>query len=98
MTKLEAQMMASAQAGRRAVDQLKALLPGSGAPYVVAALAAFDRFESVNADILALSRRNSDVRSLALSLGRRRMVTAVCDDQLAALEHALAGHDNRATR
>ena len=98
MTKLEAQMMTSAQSGRRTVDQLKMLLPPSGAPHVTAALAALDRFESINADIIMLSWRNSDVRSLALSLGRRRMVTAVCDDQLGALEHALAGHDNIATR
>ena len=45
-----------------------------------------------------LSRRNSEVRSQALSLGRKRTVIAVCDDQLRALEEALAGHEIRATR
>jgi hypothetical protein len=44
----------------------------------------------INDEIVALSRRNSNVRSLALSLGRKRVVVAECDDQLTALEQALA--------
>ena len=53
---------------------------------------------AVNDEIVALSRRNSNVRSLALSLGRKRMVTAECEDELRALEEALAKHEFTATR
>lgn len=45
-----------------------------------------------------LSRRNSDVRSLALSLGRKRTVMAVCEDQLRTLDDALAKHQFTAAR
>jgi hypothetical protein len=63
-----------------------------------AATEALDRFEKINAELVTLSRRNSNVRSLALSLGRKRTVTALCDDQLRALEEALAKHAFSATR
>jgi hypothetical protein len=49
-------------------------------------------------EIAALSRRNSNVRSLALSLGKKRTVTAECSDLLRALEETLARHHFAATR
>ncbi len=52
----------------------------------------------INDEIVTLSRRNSNVRSLALSLGRKRTVTAECADDLRALEQALAKHEFSATR
>ena len=44
-----------------------------------------------------LSRRNSDVTSLALSPGRRRVVAADCEAQLQALEDAIGKHAFTAT-
>jgi hypothetical protein len=52
----------------------------------------------INDELIVLSRRNSNVRSLALSLGRKRVVTADCEDRLRALEQALATHEFTATR
>ena len=63
-----------------------------------AASAALDRFLSSHTEIITLSRRNSDVRSLALSLGDKRTVTAECEARLQALEEALANHAFTATR
>jgi hypothetical protein len=77
---------------------LKGLLPSAGAPPLAAAAAALGRFTAINAEIVTLSRRNSNVRSLALSLGKKRTVTAECDDILQALEDALAKHHFAATR
>ena len=51
-----------------------------------------------NSAIVALSRRNSNVRALALSLGRKRTVAAECDVRLRALEEALTRHEFTATR
>jgi hypothetical protein len=53
------------------------------------ASAAFKRFLDLHAQILELSRRNSNVRSLALALGKRRTLAAACDERLAALQDAL---------
>ncbi len=98
MSRMEAEMAASASAARKAAGDLKGLLPASAAPQLAAATAALDKFMAVNAEIVSLSRRNSNVRSLALSLGRKRTVTAEADDTLRALDEALATHDFKATR
>ena len=98
MTRLEEQMSAAAGAARKALEELKAIAPASASAQVAAAGAALTRFMEVNAEIVTLSRRNTNVRSLALSLGRKRNVTAECEDQLRALEQALARHEFTATR
>ena len=90
-------MAASEAAARKALDTLKGLLPPAAGPQLAAAAAALDRFKAINAELVTLSRRNSNVRSLALSLGRKRTVTAECDDTLHALEEALSKHDFTAT-
>jgi hypothetical protein len=98
MSRMETEMAASEAAARKALDTLKSLLPPAAGPQLAAAAAALDRFKAINAELVTLSRRNSNVRSLALSLGRKRTVTAECDDMLQALEEALAKHDFTATR
>jgi hypothetical protein len=98
MTRMESQMTASATAARRALEELQAALPAASAPQVATAAAALDRFMAIHAQIIALSRRNTEVRSLALSLGREHLVTAECEDHLQTLEDALAKHGFTATR
>jgi hypothetical protein len=98
MTRMEATMTASEAAARKGSDALKALLPATAAPQLAAAAGALDRLTTVNAEIVTLSRRNSNVRSLSLSLGKKRTVTAECDDILQALEESLAKHHFAATR
>jgi hypothetical protein len=98
MTRMEEQMTASAAVARKALADLKAALPPAARPQLAAAGGALDRFMAIHTEIITLSRRNSDVRSLALSLGQKRMVTAECEDQLRALEEALAKHEFTATR
>lgn len=98
MSRMEAEMAASEETARKAVDTLKGLLPSAAAPQLAAAAAALDRFKTTNTELVTLSRRNSNVRSLALSLGRKRTVTAECDTLLHALEESLATHDFTATR
>ena len=73
-------------------------LPPAAHSQLADAASALDRLATTNAEIVALSRRNSNVRSLALSLGKKRTVTAECDESLQALEDALARHHFAATR
>ena len=91
-------MTVSAADARKALDELRAIVSPQAAPQLVAAAAALARFMSVHKEIITLSRRNSDVRSLALSLGRKRTVTADCEAHLQALEEVLAKHEFTATR
>ena len=98
MTRMEAEMAASEAAARKALDSLKVALGPGAAPQLAAAVAALDRFAAINTELVTLSRRNSNVRSLALSLGKKRALTAQCDESLQALEDALAAHHFSATR
>jgi hypothetical protein len=89
MTRLEARMMTAEAAARAALQQMAALVPPDSRPRLTAATAALDRFMSTNAEIVRLSRRNSNVRSLALSLGQKRTLTAECEETLRTLQDAL---------
>jgi hypothetical protein len=98
MTQMEAQMNAASGRAQQALQELRGMFPTSSGAQLDAASAALDRFLSIHKEIIALSRRNSDVRSLALSLGDKRNVTAECEAHLQALEEALAKHAFTATR
>jgi len=98
MTRMESTMKASEAAARKDLETLTGALPPAAHPQLADAASALDRLVTTNAEIVALSRRNSNVRSLALSLGKKRTVTAECDESLQALEDALARHHFAATR
>ena len=98
MTRMEEEMATSAASAQKALDELRRTLSPAATSQLTAAGAALDRFMSINKEIVALSRRNSNVRSLALSLGRKRIVAAECLAQLQGLEETLAKHQFSATR
>ncbi len=90
MTRMEKRMATSEAAARNAIETLMGLVQPAARPRLAAASASLDQFMSLNAQILALSRRNTNVRSLALSLDQKRTLTARCEESLRALHDALA--------
>lgn len=98
MTRLEVRMAAGEASARASFAELAELLGSPSGPPLDAARDALDRFFRTHAEILLLSRKNTDVRSLALSLGEKRRLTAACDEALAALQDALARRGTAATR
>lgn len=98
MTRLEQRASEAEASARRALATIAGLVPAGSRPQLALATAALDRFVAVNAEIVALSRRNSNVRSLALSLGQKRTLTARCEESLRALEDALAKRHFAGTR
>lgn len=98
MTRLEQQMAALSTTARDAVKSVSDLV-GAGARQPIAmAVSALDRFDGLSREIVKLSRRNSNVRSLELSLRRQPALTAKCDEDLRALQDALAKEAFTATR
>ncbi len=98
MTRMEKRMATSEAAARAALTALAPVVqPGSRARLDSAA-AALDRFMGINAQIMALSRRNTNVRSFALSLNEKVKVTSACEDSLHALRDALAKRGFTGTR
>jgi hypothetical protein len=98
MSRLEKRMATSEAGARRALETLASLISPASRSQFASATAALDRFMGLNAQIITLSRRNSNVRSLALSLGQKRTLTAACADSLRALRDALAKRGFSATR
>jgi hypothetical protein len=98
MAEIEKRMTASEAAARKALGELAGLASPASRPDLAAAVAALDRLMGLNAELIVLSRRNSEVRSLALSLNQKRTVTAECDTQLHALQAALEQRGFTGTR
>lgn len=57
---------------------------------VQVATGSYARLSALRGQIIKLSRENTNVRSLAISLNEKRAVTATCQEALAALEAAIA--------
>jgi hypothetical protein len=89
MDELEARMAREDRTVRANLARL-ASVPGAAAGGRLAiAEASYARFGEIRAQILQLSRENTNVRSLTLSLTERRTVLLKCQDALAALERAI---------
>jgi hypothetical protein len=74
---------------RKDLEGLAAPLKAGGSPDIETATARYAKFSEIKAQILKLSRANTNVRSLALSLNQKRKVMLMCQDALAALEQAI---------
>jgi len=98
MTRLEHQMGEADTAARASLAEMAQLLGSAASAELDAAREQLDRFAQNQREILALSRENSDVRSIAAALGEKRTRTAACDAALIALQEELARHGFRATR
>jgi hypothetical protein len=98
MTRMEKEMADLGGVARDAIKALTEVVPPSAQTLIDAALLGLDRFNDVSSQIVALSRRNSNVRSLDLSLRQKPPLTAACDGSLRALEGALAAEGSKATR
>ncbi len=98
MTQMESRMTAFEEEARRLLKRLPPLLTDGAVRPLADASTALEQFVNINREIVTLSRRNSNVRSLALTLGRKRTVTAACEEHLRALDEALSRHEFTATR
>jgi hypothetical protein len=98
MTRLEQRMASAEAAARDALRALATLVNSGSRPHLSSATAAFERLVAVNGEIVRLSRRNTNVRSLALSLNQKRTLTAECEAGLRALQDALAKRGFAGTR
>jgi hypothetical protein len=89
MDEMEAVMQRYAAQVTEALQRLHALVDEPGKPFLAAAHASYQEFQQIHAEIVDLSRQNSNVRSAALSLGQKRKTTAQCQDVLAALQETV---------
>jgi len=98
MSELEKQMAKLEADARGALAELGASTASGLQPGIEAANAALLQFMNGHAQLIALSRRNSNVRSQALALGPKPPLTAACERSLQALVKLLGQRTLRATR
>jgi len=100
MDALEALMTREDEKARRNLNALAVIQRLRSNPDMETAVSDYARFSEVRGRILALSRENTNVRSLAMSLGEKRNILLLCQDALSALqqsilEERIAGIDYR---
>ena len=89
MDELEALMTSEDQQVRKDLDDLVSLPKLRSDPDLEMATSDYARFSEIRARILVLSRENTNVRSLAMSLSQKRKALLLCQDTLSALQQAV---------
>jgi hypothetical protein len=98
MDRIEAEMKSLDSEAREGLSTVAAEAGEPLQPSVGKARTAYADFQRINSQILELSRRNSNVRSAAISLGEKRQVTAQCRKLLSALQESIQPDILSATR
>ena len=98
MTQIEQRMAAAEAAARDALKTLTATVPAGLRPKVAAATTQLDQLVATNQQVIDLSRRNTNVRSMALALNQKRAAVTGCEEPLHALQQALAKRGYVGTR
>jgi len=100
MTGLEQRMTALETSARTALQEANPVSAGTATAQAELGVAQteLERFLAVHREILALSRRNSNVHSLELALGQHRLLALECQGTLRALAEELQKRGFRATR
>ena len=91
MDKIETQIQAKEKEVLKSIEELAGIEGKESQAALLQAKTAFSEFMEVTAEVIKLSRRNSNVKSLELSLGRKRKVAAQCEEILAAFQESV--HD-----
>lgn len=89
MDEMEARMAREDRAIRKDLADLAALKGLAEDTDVATAAARYASFTDLRSQILKLSRENTNVRSLAISLNQKRKAMFLCQDALSALEQAI---------
>lgn len=83
---------------KAALDKLKSLVPGYHQLSLQKAQAAYEDLVKITAEVIRLSRQNTNIKSFEISLGRKRKETAQCDEILLSLQEAVHNRSFQATR
>jgi|HubBroStandDraft_6_1064221.scaffolds.fasta_scaffold89363_2 hypothetical protein len=89
MDELEASMAVEDTLVRKNLEGLAALRESGKDPELATATARYAEFSAFKTQILALSRENTNVRSLSISLNQKRKVMLACQAALADLQQAI---------
>jgi Four helix bundle sensory module for signal transduction len=89
MDELEALISKEVRKIRKNLDGLAALLKSNWSTDLVTAVSSYVRFSKIITRILALSRENTNIKSLSISLNQKRKEMLLCQDTLNGLQQAI---------
>ena len=98
MDKIEAAIKQHEQEINESLRNLKALVPSEKQGTYQEAKTAYNELMKITAQVIDLSRQNTNIKSLELSLGRKRKISAQCGEILVSLEEAVKAREFKATR
>ena len=98
MDTIEATIKQHEQEINESLKTLKALVPPEKQGAYQEAKSAFNELMKVTAQVIDLSRQNTNIKSFELSLGRKRKISAQCGEILVSLEEAVKAREFKATR
>ena len=98
MDELENLMGMNEKKVRNALSNLSRLTNQHGRIIFSDSLLAFSKFMEVHKEVVRLSRINTNIKSLQLSLGQKRKVAAQCEEILNSLQATVQSRSFKATR
>ena len=98
MSRIEQTIGDQAQVVHRCLDQLEKILPADKRQELIQAMGAFSEYAAITQRVIELSRQNTNVTSLEISLNRKLKMTAQCDVILRKLQEAIRSREFKATR
>lgn len=98
MDQIELQIKVAEKDVAQSLDELGAIAEGENLDALSQARAAFLEFMEVTAKVRELSRKNSNITSLELSLGKKRIISAQCAEILTAFLNAVQSRPFKSAR
>lgn len=98
MDRIERKMKDYLDTAQKALHALRSIPELRGSAELVNAESAYKRIVEINAEVVRLSRLNTNIKSSALSLGKKRLISAKCQEILGALQETIESHRFKATR
>lgn len=98
MDRIEKDIRANEKILSDSLKKLSGIVPTGKAKDLAEAEAARNELAGVTDEIIKLSRKNTNIKSLELSLGKKRLITAQCDEALSAFQELIQDRGSKATR
>lgn len=98
MDALEARMQAERAIVQQSLSRLNNLVDAKSQATLAQASAAFTDFLALTDQVVRLSRLNSNIKSLELSMGKKRLFVATCSEALTTLQDSMLTNISKATK
>ncbi len=98
MEQIETQIQAAEKKVLETLDLLAGVADKQSQDTLLQAKTAFSEFMEVTVKVLKLSKINSNIKSLDLSIGRKRIISAQCEEILASFQSAVQNRPFKAAK